>query len=517
MLSFGLIRSETESRPRRSIGIFYPLLMKHHLWLLVFLLFSGTAFADAGSTHDLLAKGTEWETPAYTYDSGKEGPTVVIIGGMHGNEPAGAAAAAQIRHWPVLTGKLIVIPRANQKALSARQRRIPDFPTASSDLNRNFPKTGEPNEARTVLAKAIWAFVTELKPDWVIDLHEGFAINRQNSKSVGSSILCNPDKSTRMHFEHAIAVVNASINDPAKLFILKDENLTVNGSLVRASMQRLGAVGAIFETTYEGQPLPVRIRQHRLMVHRVLKNLGMIENGPDQLVFRGEAEKTQYIAVFQDSGVGGNGPGAIREKLDSAKGKFSTRIIGGAEIRNGILTEFDAVIFPGGSGSKQAAALGEAGREEVREFIKSGGAYVGVCAGCYLACENFSWGLKILDAKTLSSKWKRGRATLDLEFAESIFSSLNLDSRDASVVYVNGPVMGPANSDAIPDYETVALFKSETAENGSPKGIQIDSPAILRGGFGKGRVVGISPHPEQTEGLRDVLPQLLDWALETSH
>jgi len=73
--------------------------------------------------------------------------------------------------------------------------------------------------------------------------------------------------------------------------------------------------------------------------------------------------------------------------------------------------------------------------------------------------------------------------------------------------------MGPANSDAIPDFETIAVFKTEIAENGAPEGIQIDSPAILRGGFGKGRVVGISPHPEQTDGLRDVIPALLEWAV----
>lgn len=492
--------------------------MKFHPLLLLSILFVPivSSAQERKSSSGRIAEGTKWETPFFIEDSGVEGPTVLIVGGMHGNEPAGARAAQQIRHWPVLKGKLVVLPRANQLALNAGTRRIPDLASELSDLNRNFPKTGEADEARTELGKAIWAWVKEQKPDWVIDLHEGFAINRQNPKSVGSSILCNPDKETRKHFEHALAVVNASIENPEKLFVLKDDTFTANGSLVRASIQRLGVQGAILETTYEGQPIAVRMRQHRLMVHRILSNLEMIANEPDDLVFRKDSVKVRYIAIYEDGGVFGKGPGEIHRRLISEPDKFAVRTIGGAEVRNGALEDFDAVVFPGGSGSKQAASLEETGREKVREYIREGGAFVGVCGGCYLACENFSWGLKILDAKTLSSKWARGKATLDLEFTTDTYSKLQLDSPSASAVYANGPVMGPANSDAIPDFETIAIFKTEIAKNGAPEGIQIDSPAILRGGFGKGRVVGISPHPEQTDGLRDVIPALLEWAVPRS-
>lgn len=41
------------------------------------------------------------------------------------------------------------------------------------------------------------------------------------------------------------------------------------------------------------------------------------------------------------------------------------------------VSNFDAVVFPGGSGSGQAAALGDAGIEAVRSFVRSGGAYIG--------------------------------------------------------------------------------------------------------------------------------------------
>ena len=50
----------------------------------------------------------------------------MITGGVHGDEPAGAAAAEQIRHWTIRRGTLIVVPRANPPALAAKTRLIPE-------------------------------------------------------------------------------------------------------------------------------------------------------------------------------------------------------------------------------------------------------------------------------------------------------------------------------------------------------------------------------------------------------
>ena len=159
-------------------------------------------------TRGTLAAGTEWATPWYATDSGVDGPVVLITGGIHGNEPAGSYAADQIRRWPVRAGKLIVVPRGNQKALEANVRATPGIAYSGGDLNRAFPRTGEPNKAKTELAEALWRFAERIKPDWVIDLHEGIAVHRKNPNSVGSSIVCRvrtrsqiPRATTRMvHF-----------------------------------------------------------------------------------------------------------------------------------------------------------------------------------------------------------------------------------------------------------------------------------------------------------------------------
>lgn len=460
----------------------------------------------------LIAPDTEWETRWYLTDSKVPGPAFLLVGGVHGDEPAGAFAADQIRHWPLTRGKLIVIPRANRPALAAKSRRLPGLEGDDGDLNRHFPAKDGESGTKSPLAGAIWEFVKEAKPDWVIDLHEGTEIHRINPESVGSTLIYLADQKTDPLFEHALAAVNASIEDPQKLFLPLSRTGGSQGSLVTSARELLGATTAIFETTHSAWSLGVRIRQHRLMVHRVLKDLGMITGEPDDLIFRAEDDSRIAVAIFVGPGVGGSGPFSIEETLKTLPDRFDSRIIGPEEVRNGTLDQFDVVIFPGGSGSRQAEGLGEKGRNRVREFVSAGGGYVGICAGCYLACENFSWSLKILDARTKSSKWKRGVKELDLGFTGTSLEMLSLESPFAPVKYANGPVMEPAGSPDIPDYTTLAVFKTEVAENNTPEGIQIDSPAILTGTFGDGRVVGISPHPEQTEGLKTIVPRLIEWS-----
>jgi hypothetical protein len=476
------------------------------------LLLSVTGVAVAEETNGIIAPGTDWETPWYAVDSGVDGPLFLLTGGVHGDEPAGALAVEQIRHWPLKKGKLVVIPRVNQLALTAKTRRLHGLKNEAGDLNRHFPKTGGPEETLSPLAAALWEFAKALQPDWHIDLHEGEAVHRNDSSSVGSSIIFRNGKPTDFFFEHALASVNASIDDPENLFVALSRGGPADGSFARATHERLGATTSIFETTSSAYPTAVRVRQQRLMVHRILTNLEMITNGPDDLIFKTPDDSRIAVAVYVGPGVFGAGPDALTANLASHPDQFIGRVIGPAEVKNGGLDQFDVVIFPGGSGSKQGAGIGEDGREEVREFISAGGGYLGICGGCFLACENFDWSLKILDARTKSSKWKRGVTDLELDFDDDAFASLGLTSPNAVVKYANGPVMEPAHSPDIPDFSTLAFFKTEVSENGTPKGIQVDSPAILTGPFGAGRVVGISPHPEQTESLKQIIPKLIEWS-----
>jgi gamma-glutamyltranspeptidase / glutathione hydrolase len=246
----------------------------------VWLLLVGAVRAEVTRSHGLIAEKTEWETSYFVIDSGAQGPTLLVTGGLHGNEPAGYRAAEQIRHWPIQCGKLIVVPRVNSPGLKQNTRWLPGEPNSIRNANRNFPKIGELNEARSVPIKALWTFMQEQNLDWVVDLHEGFDFNIANPNSVGSSIIYfdTPEMQTLAAKIHAD--VNATIEDPNRKIVRRSKSGPVNGGLVRASVERLGAKGFCFETTFQYQPLSTRTRQHRIMVHRLMQELNMVGSKP---------------------------------------------------------------------------------------------------------------------------------------------------------------------------------------------------------------------------------------------
>ena len=103
------------------------------------------------------------------------------------------------------------------------------------------------------------------------------------------------------------------------------------------------------------------------------------------------------VAVYDDVGATGKGIPCVTEIMGKTSDIKLTRLKG-ADIAAGGLKGYDLVMFTGGSGSAEAGGLGEKGREEVRAFVRNGGGYVGICAGAYLACSGFEWGLGVLNA-----------------------------------------------------------------------------------------------------------------------
>ena len=215
------------------------------------------------------------------------------------------------------------------------------------------------------------------------------------------------------------------------------------------------------------------------------------------------------VALYDDSGSAGKGVPSVKEQLGKTKDMEIT-VLKADGIQAG-LDGYNVVIFTGGSGSKQAKTIGDKGRDQVHKFIENGGGYVGICAGAYLACDSFSWGLHVLDAKTPSSKWQRGRGELKMEFTDKGREVLGFPAGQLGVLYANGPILVSAKNDAIPDFEPLAFFRTELAEHDSPKGVMVNSAAIVRGLFGKGRVLVSSPHPEQTPGMEGFIEKAVRW------
>jgi glutamine amidotransferase-like uncharacterized protein len=211
------------------------------------------------------------------------------------------------------------------------------------------------------------------------------------------------------------------------------------------------------------------------------------------------------VALYDDVGATGKGIPCVTEIMGKTSDIKLTKLKG-ADIATGALKGYDLVMFTGGSGSAEAGGLGEKGREEVRGFVRNGGGYVGICAGAYLACSGFEWGVGVLNAKTVSSKWRRGQGEVKIA-GETFGDKLT----DRGIRYANGPIIKADVRKDLPEFEVLASFRTELAENDTPVGVMVNAPAMVRGTFGMGRVFTSSPHPEQTAGLEPIVEKAVRW------
>ena len=477
------------------------------------------ALQEVAAAEQVLGKGTRFETPWFDRRGVEEGLTILITGGMHGNEPAGAAAAEAISNWSVKKGRLVVVPRMNLPALAANQRLIPEMKEPEGNLNRHFPIGGEVTPG---VATDLWNLFESVKPDWVLDIHEGFAFRRINSGSVGSSVISCADEGSLALAKKMIAAVDVTIEEEERKFTLIQGPIA--GSFARAAWENAGVPSMILETTYGLFPLPddkerrysvsYRARQHRLMVHTFLSELGMEPCSKDVLIDPAVTGDRVRVAIYDDLGASVGGSRDM-ERVLGEYDRVATRRVCSLDVNGGVLSQFDVVLHPGGSGSGQANSLGESGRAKEIDFIRDGGGYLGVCAGGYLAACNYQWSLAILDARTIDTKnghWRRGRAQLEIELTAAGLGLFGDRDPNFDVKYANGPIYAPGERDEIPDYETLALYRGEVADNGTSKGVMPGTPALIRGPFGEGRAVAFSPHPEDSESVQHFIRDAVIWA-----
>jgi hypothetical protein len=228
----------------------------------------------------------------FIYDSKIKGPTIMIIGGTHGNEPSGHYAIKNLinslnnKDIELQSGKLILVPSVNYCALKVGIRMIPTI----GDLNRKYPTNLNNLITNCPTTNKIINLVKNA--DFVLDFHEGWGFNRLNKNSMGSSI--TPSITPKSHdiAKLLLDAVNKTIKDNNKNFIIltKDykkynetvnydysESIDIKGSL-RYFENILNKDYILIETTGQNniQPLDIRIKQCELFINTLLTYYNLI-------------------------------------------------------------------------------------------------------------------------------------------------------------------------------------------------------------------------------------------------
>lgn len=186
------------------------------------------------------------------------------------------------------------------------------------------------------------------------------------------------------------------------------------------------------------------------------------------------------------------------------------------DLMTGVLDNLDVLVFPGGSGSKQASSMGSQGREKVRRWVlEEGKGCVGICAGAYLLSTTpvYAWSLKLISADVIDrSHYNRGRGLMEIGFTDDGRQSFpEIGAGVPSFLqYYDGPVLVRSTNTKLPPYNELATYVSDIhLSGGSSPGITPGKTALLMNQAGKGKVAACVGHPEATPGMRWMIPRMV--------
>jgi hypothetical protein len=197
----------------------------------------------------------------------KKNINVLIIGGTHGNEPAGTHTLInfkkKIYDYPNIN--LTIIPEANKCGLKLNTRYLPHR-LYDRDLNRNYKDNSEYN-IESVIYKEV------IKNDIIIDLHEGYSFHKLNENSVGQTIYCN-NPSLKGICNNTVNNINKNIKEHHVKFTCLN-NLKIIKNSMRDICDKLNKTYFLIETAGQNdiQSLNIRVRQQLYIIDSILSDI----------------------------------------------------------------------------------------------------------------------------------------------------------------------------------------------------------------------------------------------------
>lgn len=229
-----------------------------------------------------------------------------------------------------------------------------------------------------------------------------------------------------------------------------------------------------------------------------------------------ETANPQQIRVGVFNGYGG-AQTCIWEALAacSLDRDIAARYITTSDIAAGVLDSLDAIVVPGGGGTRQYQNLGYENIQRIKEFVKNGGGAVGICAGAYLFSNTPEYSCLALNgAQAIDLEHdNRGHGVAAFSLTaegKKIFGEY-ADADTLYCMYYEGPVFVPAPDDTIQFVEFATMLSDVHEEGGAPSDMTNNRPFFIGNRYGKGKVFSCIAHPEATPGKMWMIARMVRW------
>lgn len=151
-----------------------------------------------------------------------EGPTLFIVGGIHGNEPGGFFAPAVFKnHYKIVYGNVKVIPNLNFDSIAAGRRGI------YGDMNRKFAVI-KANDKDFDIVKEIKEEILKKDVDLIVNLHDGHGFYREkeidglfNPKAWGQACIIDQQNLPNVKFGN-LAEIAKKVSQENNIDLIED-------------------------------------------------------------------------------------------------------------------------------------------------------------------------------------------------------------------------------------------------------------------------------------------------------
>jgi len=266
--------------------------------------------AWAKREHIVHFQGTPHELHVFKIQGHKPGKTLMLIGGIQGNEPGGFLSADLYADMTLEKGNLIVVPRANFYSIVLNKR------GPNGDMNRKFDKGG-PSDQELKIVEILKNLIAE--SDLVLNLHDGSGFYRpthvsedMNPMRYGQSIIADTDffRDPRTGKEFRLAemaqevcrVINQQIENPTYHFRFNNHRTSdpdtmhreQRGSATYFALTRAGIPAFGVETSKSLPTIELKVRHHNLAINAFMGLMGIV---PEHPAVKVETPTLRYLVV----------------------------------------------------------------------------------------------------------------------------------------------------------------------------------------------------------------------------
>ncbi|MGB3479492.1 MAG: BPL-N domain-containing protein [bacterium] len=200
------------------------------------------------------------------------------------------------------------------------------------------------------------------------------------------------------------------------------------------------------------------------------------------------------IALYSDNGADENCITATKHMFEWMG--YSVALIEAETINKGELVNYKLLCVPGGDMYQYGQDISSSGKQNIRDFVAHGGAYIGICGGAYFTGHTVYWQGQQLPMTPLNLFPGTTRGPVDsiapypncimcrISIIDTIHPITHAEPDSAWIAYCYGPQLEPDIGVQITVLGEYSL---------------VGTPAIIAFEYDKGRVFIVGTHPEFEE------------------